>query len=440
MTSDADDDIHYFSDIQSALDLFGAREAAAAQESLEAGDERSQFFASLTNAGAGVAFVDSLEALQEIVPSEGYENDHARLIQLYEELTRADARFGEAAEAQDLSGVITGNLRLARAGQLAALDLSPNTCTLVSDAEFCNRHVTSGSDYETGINDAGLRWDAPRGAAVREIAPGDPGPFGAGLATREERLAIIEELTTFALEVDAEFLANARQLTLDAAYVQDHARLIELAESVQSLHGDVLAAAQAGDFVELTLLESALLVDDAVFRATTSAASCDLFGIGGPPCGTAGAAPRHGYGAAVFSLLRDFALQSVPAGIDPWNPLPTEEETASAMGALAEQRRAAISAIVAGLDALVPDAAQADDHAVLVNVLTERVEIEQGLVDSYAAGTLGTLAPDGPEVAAWTTNICRLASELSPEGYSAAHVGHAARARQPTAWSSTQPV
>ncbi len=47
-----------------------------------------------------------------------------------------------------------------------------------------------------------------------------------------------------------------------------------------------------------------------------------------------------------------------------------------------------------------PDAAQADDHAVLVNVLTERVEIEQGLVDSYTAGTLGTLAPNGPEVAA----------------------------------------
>ena len=86
--SDADDDIRYFSDIQSALDLFGARAAAAAQESLEAGDERSQFFASLTNTGAGVTFVDSLEASQEIVPSEGYENDHARLIQLYEELTR----------------------------------------------------------------------------------------------------------------------------------------------------------------------------------------------------------------------------------------------------------------------------------------------------------------------------------------------------------------
>ena len=36
--------------------------------------------------------------------------------------------------------------------------------------------------------------------------------------------------------------------------------MIEFAESVQSLHGDVLAAAQAGDFVQLTLLESALLV------------------------------------------------------------------------------------------------------------------------------------------------------------------------------------
>ena len=80
VTSDADDDIRYFSDVQSALDLFGARAASAAQESLEAGDERSQFFASLTNAGAGLAFVDSLEALREIVPSEGYESDHARLI------------------------------------------------------------------------------------------------------------------------------------------------------------------------------------------------------------------------------------------------------------------------------------------------------------------------------------------------------------------------
>ena len=114
VTSDADDDIRYFSAIQSALDLFGARAASAAQESLEAGDERARFFASLTNAGAGVAFIDTLEALQEIVPSEGYENDHARVVQLYEERARTDARFGEAAEAEDLTGVITGNLRLAR--------------------------------------------------------------------------------------------------------------------------------------------------------------------------------------------------------------------------------------------------------------------------------------------------------------------------------------
>ena len=44
------------------------------------------------------------------------------------------------------------------------------------------------------------------------------------------------------------------------------------------------------------------------------------------------------------------------------------------------------------------------------------MEIEQGLADAYAAGTLGSLAPEGPEVAAWIAQSCRLADELSPEG------------------------
>ena len=306
VTSDADDDIRYFSDVQSALDLFGSRAASARQESLEAGDERERFFGSLTNAGAGAAFLDTLEALRTIMPSRGYENDHARLVQLYEDLARIDALFGEAAEAQDLVGVITSNLRLGRAGGLAALDRSPNTRTLVTDAEFCNRHVTSGSDYEVGINDAGLRWEAPRAVLLRQIAPAELGPFEAGLATRAERLAIIEDLAAFTLGVDAEFLVNAQQLTPDAAYSEDHARLIGFAETVQSLHEAVSAAAKAGNFVALMLVQSTLFAEENLFRSTTSATTCSLFGIGGPPCGTAAAAPSDAYGAAVFDLIRDF--------------------------------------------------------------------------------------------------------------------------------------
>lgn len=251
---------------------------------------------------------------------------------------------------------------------------------------------------------------------LAEIAPVDPNPFGAGLATRDERLAIIQELTAFALDVDAEFLANARQLTPDPAYSLDHARLIGFAERVESLHADVLAAAQADDFVQLMLLQVTLVAEGRTFRATTSAASCELFGIGGPPSGTEGTAPSDAYGAALFDLLRDFWLRSEPEGIEPWNSLMTDQETTSVLGTLAEQRRLAASSMVASLEELAPGASQADDHTVLLSVLAAQAEIERGLVEAYAAGTLGVLAPDGPEVEAWTANVCRLGTELSEDG------------------------
>ena len=423
VTSEADDDIRYFSELQLAFDLFGARAAAATQESLEGGDEREVFFGGLVNQGAGMAFIDSLEALRAITPSQGYEIDHARIVQLYEELVRTDALFGEAAAAQDLVGLVTNNFQLGRHGRLAALDLSPNTCTLVTAAEFCDRHVTSGSAYEQGINDAGLRWEGPRVVLVIEIAPTDDNPFAAGLATREERLAIIEELTAFVLDVDAEYLANVRQLTPDAAYVADHARVLAFAENMQSLHEELLAAAQAGDFVELMLLQAAFFAEDQIFFSTTIAATCALFGIGGPggePCGlpedASGDAPTDAYSVAVINLNRDFVAGSGPAGIEPWNPLLTDAETASVLGTLAERRAALAREMVTALEGMTPSASQADDHAVLLSVLAELVEIEQGLVDSYAAGTLGALAADGPEVAAWVANACRLPNELSAEG------------------------
>ena len=423
VTSEADDDIRYFSDVQAAFDLFGSRAAAASQESLEGGDEREVFFGGLVNQGAGTAFIDSLEALRAITPSRGYEIDHARIVQLYEELVRTDALFGEAAAAQDWVRLVANNSQLGRHGALAALDLSPNTCTLVTAEEFCDRHVTSGTAYEQGMNDAGLRWEGPRGGVLFNIAPTDDNPFAAGLATREERLAIIEELTTFALDGDAEYLANVRQRTPDAAYVEDHARVIAFVENTQSLHEDVLAAAQAGDFVALMLLEDALFAEDLAFFSTTSAATCELFGIGGPggePCGLPGdapsAAPTDAYSVAVINLNREFVARSGPAGIEPWNPLLTDEETASVLGTLAERRAAFAREVVTALEGLTPRASQADDHTILLSVAAELVEIEQGLVDSYAAGTLGALAIDGPEVAAWVANACRLPNELSAEG------------------------
>jgi hypothetical protein len=302
------------------------------------------------------------------------------------------------------------------------VNLSSNTCTLVTAAEFCDRHLTSGSTYEQGMNDAGLRWELPRLAVLFEIAPTDDNPFAAGLATREERLAIIEALAAFALDIDAEYLANVRQLTPDAAFVEDQARVLGFAEDTQSLHEDLLAAAQAGDFVALMLLEDALLTAERTFFVATSAATCGLFGIGGPdgtPCGPPGPpsdGPTDAYSVALLNLQREFVGGSGPDGIAPWNPLLTDAETASVLGTLAERRAAFAREVLAALEGLAPSAAQADDHAILLSVQAELVEIEQGLVDSYAAGTLGILAADGPEVAAWVANACRLPNELSAEG------------------------
>jgi hypothetical protein len=119
---------------------------------------------------------------------------------------------------------------------------------------------------------------------------------------------------------------------------------------------------------------------------------------------------------AVIDLNREFVAQSAPTGFEPWNPLLTDEETASVLGTLAERRVVASEDFLAGLEGLTPSASQADDQAILLSVVAERVEIEQGLVDQYAAGTLGALAIDGPELAAITANACRLPNELSAAG------------------------
>ena len=86
------------------------------------------------------------------------------------------------------------------------------------------------------------------------------------------------------------------------------------------------------------------------------------------------------------------------------------------LGTLSGRRQTAAKTAVAQLEGMTPSPAQADDHTTLRSVFVELVAIERELVEAYAVGALGVLAADGPEVAAWVANVCRLVNELSPEG------------------------
>ena len=84
----------YLEQLRSAVSLFASKNEAFREVYERTYALPQRLFATLKEAGAGTAFIKSLEALEQLNPPERFQVDHQHMVETYREYVRVDAERG----------------------------------------------------------------------------------------------------------------------------------------------------------------------------------------------------------------------------------------------------------------------------------------------------------------------------------------------------------
>ena len=233
----------YLDQVRAAIDLFAAKNEAFGDAFGQTWAIPQRLFDTLQATGAGTAFVESLEALEQLEPPERLRADHRRMVETYRELVRVDAEIGLAVANQDLIELNLLNSQLGEISGLNAVGLSAAVCDAVTDPDSpvnvcAPSEPLPGGEYGAQLNVTVRRFQALflayTSSAVGPVLP-------------EDLLSIASVQQPKVIGLFQEILDGVKRLSPPADLVADHAVLTQYFEDSLAATLKMSSAVETGD-------------------------------------------------------------------------------------------------------------------------------------------------------------------------------------------------
>ena len=233
----------YLEQLRSAVNLFASKNEAFREAFARTYALPQPLFATLKEAGAGTAFIESLEALEQLDPPERFQADHQRVVESYREYVRVDAEFGRAIDNEDLVALNLANAQLAEIGGLNNLGLPVSVCQALAppDSPFdqcAPSEPLPGGEYGAQLNVTLRKFEALfqsyRGGTLGPVSP-------------EDQLTIFSVLHPKLTDLVQDTLDKVKGLTPPAEFLADHGILIQYLDGTLDTANRIRGALEAQD-------------------------------------------------------------------------------------------------------------------------------------------------------------------------------------------------
>ncbi len=257
----------YLGQVRAAWNLFRTKNNAFGEVFGQTWPVRGRLFEALKQAGAGTAFMGTLEALEELDPPPKFQADHQLLVDTVRELVRLDAEIIPLFDSQDAVAFVLLNTRLAEVSGNASLKMSGPVCwagdprSAPSDTTpppgvppglppgvadvvplFSTCAPTEplpGGEYGVRLNESIRRLEAFL-SSLQSL-----GPFG--LLQPDEVFQVAVQKAPKVIDFLEEILSDINALTPPSDLQSDHGVLTQYLTEAMGLTDAVGSAAQAGD-------------------------------------------------------------------------------------------------------------------------------------------------------------------------------------------------
>ena len=239
----------YLEQLRSAASLFAGK-AEAFREAFARTDALPQpLFATLKEAGAGTAFIESLEALEQLDPPERFQADHQRMVETYRELARVDAELGRAIDNEDLVALNLLNAQLGEISGLNTVGVSVSVCQALappdSPSNLCApSEPLPGGEYGAQLNVTLRKFQALFQSFIS--------PF-LGPVLPDDRRTILSVQHPKTIDVVQDTLDKVKGLTPPAEFLADHAALIQYLDRTLGTANGMLGALEAPEIDDIDI-------------------------------------------------------------------------------------------------------------------------------------------------------------------------------------------
>ena len=236
-------EVEYLEQLGSAAGLFAGKAEAFREAFARTYALPQPLFDTLKEAGAGTAFIESLEALEQLDPPERFQADHQRVVETYREYVRVDAELGRAIDNEDLVALNLLNSQLGGIGGLNTVEVSGTVCQALappdSPSNLCAAsEPLPGGEYGVQLNVTLRKFQALFQPLVF--------PF-LGPVLPEDRLTILSVQQPKVVDLVQDTLDKAKGLTPPAEFLADHAALIQYLDRTLGTANGMLSALEAQD-------------------------------------------------------------------------------------------------------------------------------------------------------------------------------------------------
>ena len=233
----------YLNQVRAATGLFAAKSEAFGEAFGQTWAIPQRLFDTLQAAGAGTAFVGSLEALEQLEPPERLRADHQRMVETYRELVRVDAEIGQAIANHDLIAFNLLNSQLGEISGLNAVGLSTAVCHATTDPDSPGNvcapsEPLPGGEYGAQFNVTIRRFQALFQAYTSSTV---------GPVLPDDLLAIASVQQPKVSGLLQETLDGVKRLSPPADFLADHAVLTQYFEEQLAATPRMRSAVEAGD-------------------------------------------------------------------------------------------------------------------------------------------------------------------------------------------------
>ena len=234
-------ELEYLFATRDAMDLFAVKSARFGELFGQAWPTPERLLESLYEAGAGTAFVDSLEALEALDPPDRFPDDYVIVLESTRQFVAIDARIGEAIKAGDAEGFVRLNGELAKAVSPNPLKLSRPACLVLSQGHgfICEPDDLPAGAYGVELNTLVRTMESKLGAAT-----GAPPP---GVLSPDEEMALAAEQIPTVVELTRTAVAELLALTPPEELRADHDRLTSYLGDAIGIVSNLSDAARSGD-------------------------------------------------------------------------------------------------------------------------------------------------------------------------------------------------
>jgi len=277
----------YLVQVSGAWSLFATKSASFRTVFSQAWPTNQRLFDALREAGAGTAWVDSLEAIQQIESPRRFEEDHSRLLARLEEFVRIDAKIGETLDGGDLASFVLLNAELAVVGNMGNLEIDPEICKAIALPAAGNPPCRTIDDLPGG--EYGLELELLMLEFHGRLGPrlGVWAPIWRPLADEAEFFQVLEEVEPEVRATIQDALNRLRALEPPAELTADHELLTEHLDTLLEVSARAAVAIQIRD---VQAYEKETMTALVTICSTRSALSSDMLLVahghfdGGAPC------------------------------------------------------------------------------------------------------------------------------------------------------------